>query len=59
MINLVRYGNVNDLDEILNICDKENILNCSTLLQNVKISCGNYKETIDFIIKKVYYKMNY
>jgi len=31
------------------ICDKENIINVSKYLQKVKIVCGDYKESIDFI----------
>lgn len=31
------------------ICDRDNIINVSKYLQKVKIVCGDYKESIDFI----------
>ena len=36
------------------ICDKENLLTVSQKLQNVKIVCGDYKKSADFIDKNTF-----
>lgn len=36
------------------ICDKENIIAISSLLRNVEIKCGDYKECLDFIDSKTF-----
>lgn len=36
------------------ICDEENLRACSELLQNVKITCGDYKNCADFCDEKTF-----
>jgi len=36
------------------ICDKENLLNISKLLKDVKIRCGDYRECAEFIDRKTF-----
>lgn len=36
------------------ICDKENLMNISRVLQKVKIVCGDYRKSIDFIDDKTF-----
>jgi DNA adenine methylase len=38
----------------LQICDKDNLLSVSKLLQNVEIVCGDYKESAKFIDKNTF-----
>jgi DNA adenine methylase len=36
------------------ICDKDNLRRCSSLLHKVEISCGDYKDSFDFIDKDTF-----